>query len=102
MARHDSLFHRPRPACVVLQHFFVVVCLDHQRAHIPHAFLNEFSSMAKISENTEGCPVVAQYKPHGIHRVVRHWKSLDIDILDRNEAPVANSRNSLTLHSLTA
>ena len=35
--RLDSLFHRPGPMRIVLQKFFVVIRLDHQRLHLAQA-----------------------------------------------------------------
>jgi len=48
MPRLNPLFHRPRPMRVVLQKFFVVIGLDHERLHLAQAFDDQFSHVTEI------------------------------------------------------
>ena len=51
--RLDSLFHRPRPMRVVLQKFFVVIGLDHERLHLSQAFGDQLGHVTEIGDKPE-------------------------------------------------
>ncbi len=53
MPRLDSLFYRPRPMRVVLQKFFVVISLDHERLHLPQPFHDHLGHVTEIGDKTE-------------------------------------------------
>ena len=51
--RLDSLFHRPRPMRVVLQKFFVVIGLDHQRLNLSQTFDDHFGHVSEVGNKAE-------------------------------------------------
>ena len=53
VSRLDALFHRPRPVPVVLQKFFVVISLDHERLHRSQTFSDQFGYVTEIGDKPE-------------------------------------------------
>jgi hypothetical protein len=51
--RLDPLFHRPRPMRVVLQKFFVVIGLDHERLHFAQPFSDQLGHITEVGDKPE-------------------------------------------------
>ena len=80
MPRLDSLFHRPRAMRVVLQKFFVVIGLDHERLHLAQAFNNQFGHVPKIGDEAEAARSGVKNEPQRIDGVVRHGECLHCNV----------------------
>jgi hypothetical protein len=61
--RLDSLFHRPRPMRVVLQKFFVVIGLDHQRLYLAQPFDDHLGRVTEIGDKTEATRTCVKGEP---------------------------------------
>src|SRR5438552_18856323 len=83
MARLDSLLHRPRPMRIVLQKFFVVIGLNHERLHLAQSFDDHLGRVTKIGDEPETTGTGVKSKPKRINRIVRHRKRLHGDVADR-------------------
>ncbi len=53
VSRLDPLFHRPRPVRVILQKFFVVVSLDHERLHFSQPFSDQLGDVTEVGNKPE-------------------------------------------------
>ena len=51
--RHDPLFHRPGTMRIVLQKFFVVIGLDHERVHFAQTLDQHFGRVTEIGDESE-------------------------------------------------
>jgi len=93
--RLDALFHRPRPVRVVLQKFFVVISLDHERLHFSQAFDDQLGHVTEVGNKPEAALAGVKHEPQRIHRVVRDGERLHGDIANgklgsgRKDPPVA-------------
>ena len=83
VARLDPLFHRPRPMRIGLQHFFVVVGLDHERVHFPQPLDHHLRRIPEIGDEPERAFPGMKRVPDRIDRVVRDGKRLDVNIANR-------------------
>ena len=82
VATHDALLHAPGAFEVILQHFHVVICFQHQDVGVADAFHHELRGVAEIGEETDFDAVAAEGETDGIVGVVRDGKSFDPDIAD--------------------
>ena len=80
--RLDALFHRPRAMCVVLQKFFVVIRLDHERLHLAQPFHDHFGDVTEVGDETETARAGVKHEADRIYRVVWHWERLHGDVAD--------------------
>ena len=100
--RLDALFHRPRPVRVVLQKFFVVISLDHERSHCSQTFGDQLGHVTEIGDEPEAARASVEHESERIHGVVRHWERLQRDIADRKlsachkQSPVPTSLRKTT------
>lgn len=78
----DSLLQTPRPFRVFLQHFQIVIGLEHERARGADAFEHELGGVAKIGQETHIPRRCMQEKTDGIIRVVRHAEGVHGKIAD--------------------
>src|SRR5438309_8639070 len=53
MPRLDSLFHWPRPMCVVLQQFLIVICLNYECLHPTQSFNDHLGRVTQIGDEPE-------------------------------------------------
>lgn len=81
--RLDPLLYRPGPMRIVLQKFFVVIRLDHQRVDLAQPLDHHLGRVTKIGDESERARAGMKRVPDRIDRVVRDGKSLDGDIADR-------------------
>jgi hypothetical protein len=65
MPRLDSLFHRPRSMRVVLQKFFIVIGLDHERLHLAQSFDDHLGHVAEIGNEAEAACAGLKDEPSG-------------------------------------
>ena len=72
MPGEDALFDGPRPPGVLLQEFFVVVCLDEQRVDPAQHFKDESRGITEIGEDAEAHASRRDAKAHRVSGVVRH------------------------------
>jgi hypothetical protein len=82
VTRLDPLFDRPRPMRIGLQHFFVVVRLDHERVHLAQPFDDHLRRVTEIGDEPERALAGMKRVPDWIDCVVRDGKRLDMDIAD--------------------
>ena len=82
VATEDSLLQTPRPFRVFLQHFQVVIRLEHEGARGADAFEHELRGVAKIGQETHVSRRCMQEKTDGIIRVVRHAEGVHGKIAD--------------------
>jgi hypothetical protein len=68
---------------IVLQKFFVVISLDHQRLHLSQAFSNQLGHVTEIGDEPEAARAGVKHKAERIHSVVRYGERLHRDIADR-------------------
>ena len=83
VTRLDSLLHRPGAMWIVLQKFFVVIRLDHERVDLAQPLDHHLCRVTKIGNKPERVPAGVKRVPDGIDRIVRNGKSLNGDIADR-------------------
>ena len=83
MARLDSLFHRPRPMFIVLQKFFVMICLDYKRVHFAQSLDDHLGRITEVCDETEAARASVKSEPDRIDGIMRHGKRLNRDIADR-------------------
>src|SRR6266480_319803 len=83
MTRLDSLLHRPRPMRVVLQKFFVVIGLDHERLHVAQSFDDHLGRVTKVSNEPETTATGVKSEPKRINSVVWYGKRLHGYVADR-------------------
>ena len=53
VSRLDTLFYRPWSMGVILQKFFVVISLDHERLYGSQAFSDQFGYVTEIRDKSE-------------------------------------------------
>ncbi len=68
---------------IVLQKFFVVIGLNHQRLHLAQPFDDHLRRVTEIGNESERTRPGVECVTDRINRVMRHWKSLDRDIANR-------------------
>jgi hypothetical protein len=83
VARLDPLFYRPRPMRIGLQHFLVVVRLDHERVHFAQPLDHHLRRVSEIGDEPERALTGMKRVTDRIDRVMRNGKSLDMDIANR-------------------
>ena len=83
VTRLDSLLYRPWPMRIVLQKFFVVIRLDHERVDLAQSLDDHLRRVTKIGNEPERGRAGVKRVPDGIDRIVRDGKSLNGDIADR-------------------
>ena len=82
MPRLDPLLHRPGPMLIVLQKFFVVVRLDHNRPHLPQTFYDHLRRVTEIGDEPETAGASMQREADRIDRVVRDSERFHRDVAD--------------------
>ena len=82
VARLDSLLHGPGTMRIVLQKFFVVVCLDHERVDLTQALDHHLRSITKIGYEPERARTGVKRVSDRIDCIVGDGKSLNGDIAD--------------------
>ena len=87
MPRLDSLFHRPRPMWIVLQHFLVVIRFDHERVHPPQSFHHHLRRAAEIGDEPETARARVKRVTDRIDRIVRDGERLHVNIADGKIRP---------------
>ena len=83
VARLDPLLHRPGPMRIVLQKFFVVVRLDHERVDLAQPLDHHLCRVTKIGNEPKRARAGVKRVADRIDRIVRDGKSLNGDIADR-------------------
>jgi len=83
MPRLDSLFNRPRPMRVALQKFFIVIGLDHQRAHLAQPLDDHLGHITEIGDKPEAACAGLKDESQRINRVMRDRKCLHGDVANR-------------------
>jgi hypothetical protein len=79
----DALFHRPRPVRIVLQKFFVVVGLDHDRADFAQALDDHPRCIAEVGDEPETARAGVKREADRVDRVMRDQKRLHGDVANR-------------------
>jgi hypothetical protein len=87
VTRLDALFHRPGTVRIVLQHFLVVIRLDHESMHFAQPLGQQLGGVTEIGDETEGTPARVQSESDRLDRVVRHGKSLHNNVADGKFRP---------------
>src|SRR5450755_2110680 len=83
VTRLDPLLHRPWPVRIVLQKFFVVIRLDHERVDLAQSLDHHLGRVTKIGNEPERARARVKRVADWIDRIVRDGKSLNRDIADR-------------------
>jgi len=68
---------------VVLQKFFVVIGLDHERLHFSQPFSDQLGHITEVRDKPEAARAGVKHKPDRIHCVMRNGECLHRDIADR-------------------
>ena len=82
MSRLDPLLDRPWPMRIGLQHFFVMIRLDHERMHFAQTLDDHFRGVPKIGDEPERALAGMKRVSDRIDRVVPDRKRLNVDISD--------------------
>ena len=82
MTRLDPLLHRPGPMRIVLQEFFVVVRLDHERVHFAQPLDHHLRRITKVGNKPKCVRTGMKGVADWIDCIVRDGKSLNGDIAD--------------------
>jgi len=87
MPGHDPLLHRPWPGRIILQKFFVVVCLDHKRVHFAQPFDQHLCRVTEISNEAKTAACRVKGVADRVNGIVRYCKGLDGDVADAELGP---------------
>jgi hypothetical protein len=101
MPGHDSLLHAPRALGTRLQQFLVVIRLDHHGMCRSHALVHELGGESQIREEPERGAAMMQNEAEWFHRIVRHRKTLDINVANP-EIATRNKQAPVLRHFLVA
>ena len=83
VTRLNPLLHRPWPMRIVLQKFFVMIRLDHERVDLAQPLDHHLRRVTKIGNEPERARTGMKRVPDRIDRIVRDRESLNGDIADR-------------------
>ena len=83
MARLDPLFYRPGTMRIVLQEFFIVIGLDNKGLHLPQALNRQTSRVPQVGHIAKRTRSSMKSITHRLDCIVRHGKTLDRYITDR-------------------
>jgi len=83
VARLDPLFHRPRPMCIVLKKFFIMIRFDHERVHFAQSLDDHLRRVTEIGDETEPARSCVKGKSQRIDSVVRDGERLHCDVANR-------------------
>ena len=83
VTRLDPLLHRPGPLRIILQKFFVVICLDDERMDLAQPLDHHLRRVTKIGNKPKCARAGVKGVADGIDRIMRDWKSLNGNIADR-------------------
>ena len=83
VARLDPLLHRPGPMRIVLQKFFVVICLDHEGVDLAQPLDHHLRRITEIGDEPQRARAGVKRVADWIDRIVWDSKSLNRDIANR-------------------
>ena len=80
VAAQDALLEAPGPPRAILQHFDIVIGLQHQNVRGAHPLKNEFGGVAKIGQKTDVPARRSQQKTDRVLRIVRNGERFHQDV----------------------